>query len=209
MHRRTTLVLAAVFLAVASTSEASILDSILPSPSVTTEYDHSVPLANRTYSWGDLQMAVPQYAGVVRTAIDANLKKRGWQLVASGGSATVFAHGDIRGEEQLQSLYIGPKTGANAPLGEPAGTSQAPGTWGQPWGQQGWGAGWKPLYGEATFNALNVPENNLVVDIFDTGNHRLIFRGVLQDDLSGTEKKTDKQLSKTIKRMFKKFPPKK
>ena len=98
--------------------------------------------------------------------------------------------GDVRGQDQLEDFYKGN------------------GGWGQPWSAQGWGAGWKPQYGEATFNALNVPENNLVVDMFDSGNHRLLFRGVLEDDLSGTEKKTTKLLNKNFKRMFKKFPPK-
>ncbi len=196
MRGRTSLVLVAVSLgslapgAVARAQETSLAALITP-PAVTSEYDRSVPLAGRTYSWGEVKLAMPPYSDSVRMAIDSILRKRGWQLAPSGGSVTLFAYGDIRGEAQLTAAY-----------------QAFCGGWGQPWSAQGWGPGWKPQYGEATFNALNVPENNLVLDMFDTANHRLLFRGVMKDDLSGTEKKNNKQLKKTVKRLLGKFPPK-
>ncbi len=197
MTRPTLLVIAAVFTpcllagTVARAQETRLASLITP-PAVTSEYDHSVPFVARTYSWGEVKLAVPQYTVTVRAAVDDVLKKKGWQLMPSGGSLTLFAYGDIRGEAQLAAAY-----------------STFGGNWGQAWSLQGWGPGWKPQYGEATLNALNVPENNLVLDMFDAGNHRLVFRGVMEDDLSGTEKKTTKQLNRTVKRLFKKFPAKK
>ena len=196
MKRSTILTLAAILFSGTAVAEVQFLGLILPPPSVTIEYDHSVSLVRRSYSWGEVRMAVPQYAGTVRAAIDANLQKKGWQLLPSGGSTTIYAHGDIRGEAQLSTVYGG--SGADAA-----------GNWGQVWTTQGLGPGWKPYYGEAVFNALNVPENNLVVDIFDSGSHRLLFRGVMQDELSAPEKQTTKVLTRTIKHMFNKFPPKK
>ncbi len=192
MKRWTLLALAATLCARSLPAQVQILGLVVPPPSVATEYDHSVPLARRSYSWGDVQMAVPQYAGTVRAAVDANLQKRGWQLVPSGGSVVVFAHGDIRDEAQLAKIY-----------------SASGASWIQPWTAQGLGSGWKPFYGESVFNALNVPENNLVVDMFDSTGRHLLFRGVMQDELSAPEKQTTKVLTKTIKRMFSKFPPKK
>ncbi len=196
MKRWTILTLAAGIFAGTAAAEVQFLGLVLPPPAVTIEYDHSASLVRRSYSWGEIHMAVPQYAGAVRAAIDASLQKRGWQLVPSGGSTVVFAHGDIRGEAQLLAAYGGA-------------SPEAAGTWLQSWTVQGYGPGWKPYYGEAVLNALSVPENNLVVDIFDTSDHRLLFRGVMQDELSAPEKQTTKTLTKTIKRMFSKFPPKK
>lgn len=196
MKYRTILALAAALCASPSFAQVQVLGLVIPPPAVTIEYDHSVPLAHRSYSWGDLRMAVPQYEGTVRSAVDANLQKSGWQLLPSGGSVTVYGHGDIRSEAQLLAVYGA--TGADAA----AHTEQ-------PWTAQGLGAGWKPFYGEAVFNALNVPENNLVIDMFDASSRRLLFRGVLQDELAAPEKQTTKTLTKTIKRMFSKFPPKK
>ena len=196
MTRLSSLVLAAACLGslLARTAEAqeTSLAALITPPDVTMEYDHSVPLAGRTYSWGEVKLAVPQYSSTVHAAVDGVLRKKGWQLLPSGGSVTVFAYGDIRGEAQITAAY-----------------SALGGGWEVPWGAQGFGPGWKPFYGEAVLNALNIPENNLVLDMFDTGNHRLLFRGVMEDDLSGTEKKTTKLLTKTVKRLLAKFPPKK
>ena len=196
MKRCALLAFAVVLFTGSSFAQVQVFSLIFPPPAVTTEYDRSAPLVRRSYSWGNVQMAVSQYAGTVRVAVDQNLQKRGWQLVPSGGSITVYAHGDIRGEAQLLTVY--------GPSG-----AEAAGHWEQPWTAQGLGSGWKPFYGEAVFNAINVPENNLVIDMFDTGSRRLLFRGVLQDELSAPEKQSTKTLTKTIKRMFSKFPPKK
>ncbi len=181
--------LAAAFLTVGPipTGRASLLHPV----QITTEYDHSAHLAGRTYSWGRVTMQVPGYQDVVKAAVDKNLRARGWQLVPTGGSATIFATGDISSEPQMTAFYSGPGAG-----------------WGQGWGAQGWGPGWKPGYGEPTWNALSRAGNNLVIDIWDTSSRQLLFRGVMDDDLSGVEKKNTKGLEQSLKKMFKKFPPK-
>ncbi len=190
MPRRTTFSFAALVSAAVLACPAAQASLLHPVP-IETEYDHSTHLAGRTYSWGSVTMQVTAYQDGVKAMIDKNLKARGWQLVPSGGSATIFATGDISSEAQMQAFYNGPGAG-----------------WGQGWGAQGWGAGWKPGYGEPTWNALSRAGNNLIVDIFDSSSHQLLFRGVMEDDLSGVEKKDTKVLQKSLKKMFKKFPPK-
>ncbi len=160
------------------------------SPPVTLEYDHTAPLAGRTYSWGGVRLAVPKYVPVIQGAVDKYLQARGWQLVPSGGSATVFATGDVQGIDELDQGYKEDGWGVGQ------------------WRAQGLGPGWAPTYGQATVNALATAESHLVVDIFDTGSHKLLFRGVTGEDLSNSEKKNAKNLSGQMKRMFKKFPPK-
>ncbi len=190
MPRRTFLPFAAVALAATLPLQGCFLPFL--QPKVTTEYDHSAPLARRTYSWGGVRMEMPQYAPTVRAAVDKDLQKRGWQLAVTGGSATVFAAGGIRGIGELE-----------------ADSAKQNGGWAaDQWGLQGLGPGWKPTYGEATINALGTAESHLVVDIFDTGSRRLLFRGVGPDRLSNTEKKNNKGLEESVKLMFKKFPPK-
>ncbi len=160
------------------------------SPRVTIEYDHAAPLSRRTYSWGGVRLAVPKYGTAIQGAADKYLQARGWQLLPSGGSATVFATGDVQGIEELDQGYGQDNWGVGQ------------------WGPQGLGGGWNPTYGEATVNALATAESHLVLDIFDTNSHRLLFRGVTGEDLSGTEKKNVKGLTGRVKQMFKKFPPK-
>ena len=189
MHRKT---LSAIVAAVLLTGTASQALPFLPSTPIFTEYDHSAQLVRRTYSWGDLRMEVPLYTSVIRAAVDKNLAARGWQLVATGGSTTIFGTGNVRSETQLDDFYK--STGAG---------------WAQNWGWNGWGPGWKPGYGEFTSNGMNRPESHLVLDIFDTGSHKLLFRGVMAADFSSTQKKIEKKFQTNLKKMFKKFPPKK
>lgn len=182
----------AFVLAVALTTEVPTVQAIpFLNPSVTTEYDHSAQFSGRTYSWGDARMPVAAYIDPMKALVDKNLKARGWQLVSSGGSATVFALGDTQDGPQLIAYY-----------------ADHGGTWAQNWSPQGWGAGWKPGYGELVFNALGTAETHLVVDIFDTGSHHLMFRGVVGEDLSDAEKKNIKKLSDNLKQMLKQLPKK-
>ncbi len=159
------------------------------SPPVTVEYDHSAQFSGRTYSWGDARMPVASYIDPMKALVDKNLKVRGWQLVPSGGSATVFALGDTQDGPHLIAYYADHGV-----------------AWAQNWTPQGWGIGWKPGYGEWTFNALGTAETHLVVDIFDTGSHHLIFRGVVGEDLSSTEKKNIKKLTADLKQLLKQLP---
>ncbi len=161
-------------------------------PKVTTEDDRSAPLVRQTYSWGRVHMETPLYEPTVRAAVDKDLQARGWQLVPSGGSVAVYATGDIRSEAQLESIY----------------GKQGPAWAAGQWGAHGLGPGWKPFYGEATNVALSTAESHLVVDFFDAQNHRLLFRGVAPDRLSGSRKQNTQGLEKALKLMFKKFPPK-
>ena len=185
-------VLACLVMAAMLTPSIPALALPFLTPRVITEYDHSAPLSHRTYSWSTVKLQVPEYEAQIRSLTDKYLQTRGWQLVPTGGSATVFALGDVREEATLTSFYAATGSG-----------------WTVPWGPQGLGPSWKPLYGEDTFNALNKAQNNLVLDIFDTGGHQLLFRGVQEDDFSNTPKKNAKRLKSSLKQMFKKFPPKK
>lgn len=160
---------------------------------VTMEYDHAAPLVRRTYSWGGLHMDASQYEPAARAAIDRYLQARGWQPVPSGGAETVWGNGNIRNTRQLEGFY--------AQQGGGYGVLQ--------WGLQGLGPGWAPSFGQATTSALATPENHFVLDIFDAGSRKLIFRGVTAEDLSGSDKQNRKRLAGSLKRMLKRFPPKK
>jgi hypothetical protein len=51
------------------------------------------------------------------------------------------------------------------------------------------------------------PVGTLIVDIFDSSNKKLIWRGVASDTLSGKSDKDEKKMDKAVAEMFKKFPP--
>ena len=211
MPRRTAWALALALLT------AAPLAGAIPflTPKVTVEYDHSAQLSHRTYSWGDTRMSLPRYVDIVKALIDKDLRAKGWQLVPTGGSATVFLLGNTEDGPSLVAYYASQGAASAATPGAPTaaaadganGPAQGA-TWAQNWGPNGWGAGWKPGYGLEVYNALGTAGNHLVVDVFDTASHRLMFRGVTGEDLSNSDKKNTGTFEKSLKAMFKKLPKK-
>jgi hypothetical protein len=161
---------------------------------VRTDYDHNAKFSNyQTYSWGTVKTADPLNEDRVKAAVNKDLQAKGWQLVPTGGSATVFAAGNVKNEQEAETMYDG--------MG---------GGWGGGWGWGGfggfgggYGAGG---FGEATTTTENQRVGHLVVDIFDASNHHLLFRGVADNDLSNKASKNTKNMDKDIAQMFKKFP---
>ena len=163
---------------------------------VRTDYDHRIDFSSyHTYSWGTVKTSNPLYEHRVKAAIDKDLQAKGWRLLASGGSATVFAADHVKNEREAETMYDG--------MG---------GGWGDGWGFGGFG-GFGGGYGMGGFGESTTTEEDqrvghLVVDIFDTSKHQLLFRGVANEDLSNNPEKNTKSLDKDISDMLKKFPPK-
>ena len=158
---------------------------------VTTDHDHNANFAQfHTYSWGEVKTADPFYVSRIRERIDHDLQARGWQLVPSGGDTTVFAEGNVRNEKQVETYYNGYGGG-----------------WGGGWGWGGWGRR-GPGFGTATTNTVNQPVGSLVIDIFANSNKKLVWRGMMERDLSNKSSKNISGLNKGIDKMFKDFPPK-
>jgi uncharacterized protein DUF4136 len=154
---------------------------------VRTDYDHDAKFSSyHTYSWGTVKTSNPLNEDRVKAAVDKDLQARGWQLVATGGSATVFATGNVKNEQEAETMYDGMGGG---------------------WGGFGGGFGMDG-FGEADTTVENQRVGHLVVDIFDASSHHLLFRGVADDDLSNKASKNTKNLDKDISDMLKKFPPK-
>jgi hypothetical protein len=161
---------------------------------VRTDYDHSANFAQyHTYSWGNVKTSDPFYADRIKQAVNAQLQAKGWQLVPSGGSVTIFATDNVHNQKEVETMYNG--------LGGGWG-----GGWG--WGRWGWGAGNPGGFGEATTTTSNQPVGNLVIDIFEGNTKNLLWRGLATEDLSTNANKNTKSLDADIKKMFKNFPPK-
>ncbi len=163
---------------------------------VRTDYNHSANFSQyHTYSWGKVQTADPFYVSRIQDAVNQQLSAKGWQIVPSGGSVTIFATDNIHNQKEVQTMYDG--------LGGGWG-----GGWG--WGGWGWGGGWGggPGFGEATTTTSDQPVGNLVIDIFDGTSKNLLWRGLATQNLSTNASKNTKSLDSDIVKMFKGFPPK-
>ncbi len=166
---------------------------------VRTDYNHKADFANfKTYSWGTIATQDQFNQSRIKSAVDRNLQADGWQLVPTGGKATVFAISNVKNEQQVESYYNG--LGGGYGLGD--------GGWG--WGG-GWGGGFGygfggDGFGETTTSVHNQRVGHLVVDIFDASNNRLLFRGVADSDLNKNSNKNIKNLDKDVKDMLDKLP---
>jgi hypothetical protein len=148
---------------------------------VETDYDHSANFSQyHTYSWGIVHAEDPLFEGRIRESVDRELQAKGWQLVPAGGDATVTAVGAKQEKTEYNTFYNG--------LG--------PG-----WGWRGWGEGM------STTTVDNIPVGTLVIDIYDSSTHHLLWRGLAHDQLSDKPEKNTKKLEKAVSKLFEHFPP--
>jgi hypothetical protein len=70
---------------------------------VRTDYNHQVNFSQyHTYCWGKVQTTNPFYVARIQTAVDKQLQAKGWQLVPSGGSVTVFATDNLHNQKETR-----------------------------------------------------------------------------------------------------------
>jgi hypothetical protein len=164
---------------------------------VRTDYDHTINFSQfNTYSWGKVQTSNPFFVNRIQHAVDGELQAKGWQLIPTGGSVTVFATDNIHNQQEVQTMYD------NMGIGWGGG-------WG--WGGWGWGGGWGgPGFGTGIATSSTVDHNigNLVIDFFDGNSKKLLWRGLSTENLSSNANKNTKMVDGDIKNMFKSFPPK-
>jgi hypothetical protein len=163
--------------------------------SVRTDYDHSVNFSQyNTYSWGKVQTTNPFFVDRIQQAVNKQLQARGWKLVPAGGAVTVVATDNIHNQQEVQTMYDG-----------------WPGGWGFGWGWRSWAwsGGWAdPDYGTSTTTTIDKPVANLVIDLFDGGSKKLLWRGLAMENLTSNEDKNTKRVDGDINEMFRSFPPK-
>lgn len=171
-----------------ATALAALVATPMFAASIKTDYDHDANFrAYHTFSFYKVQSADPLYEQRIKDEITADLTKAGWQMVPTGGDVTISAIGGVHTKQEYDTFYDG--------LGG--------GGWGwRRWG--GWGGGW----GDEQTTVTQVPVGTLMIDMFDSSTHQLIWRGSSQDDISNNSGKNTKKLDKDIDHMLNGFPPK-
>ena len=158
-----------------------LLPTILKAQKVTIDFDHSVNFSQyKTFMWiREPRISDPLMKRRVMDAINAQLTAKGLQLVTDGADLGINANEATKEEHTLETFYTG--------LGG--------------WGWRGWGGGM----------ATTVPESytvgTLIVDLFDTRNKQVVWRGTATETLPEKPEKTAEKLNKAVEKMFKEFPP--
>lgn len=169
---------------------ALLCSPLLHAQQVNTDFDHQAQFESyHTFSFAKVQTDNPLYQQRIRDDISKDLQSHGLQMVPSGGDLAITAIGGVHDQQQYNSFYSG--------LG--------PGFGWRGWG--GWGGGWG---GEGVTNTTveQVPVGTLMVDLYDTNTHNLVFRGRATADMSGKSDKNIKIVQKSVDKMFDHFPPK-
>jgi Domain of unknown function (DUF4136) len=152
---------------------------------ITTDYDHKADFTKyKTFSWlKQPQTNDPLMKGRIVEFVNAELQRRGLQLVPAAGDLGLSAHAATKQEQTLDVFYNGYPD------------------WGWRW-RGGFGGGPEV----ATVETYTV--GTLVVDLFDSGTKQVVWRGVATDTVSDKPEKNTKETQKVVEEMFKKYPVK-
>jgi hypothetical protein len=151
---------------------------------VKTDYDRSANFGQyKTYSWEQVKTKDALDVDRIKEAVNAALAAKGWTHVETGGDVSIVVMQMTQNQQTLNTFYNG---------------------FGGGWGWRRFGGGG---FGEATTTTETYEVGTLVVDLFDTGTKKLIWRGTSSDTISNNSDKNIKNLDKGVGKMFKQFPP--
>ncbi len=156
---------------------------------VSTDYDHNANFrAYHTFSFYKVQASDPFWNQRIQDEVTADLGKAGYQRVDQGGDLSITAIGNVHTQQEYDTFYNGLGGGGYGWRG---------------WG--GWGGGWG---GGTETTVRQVPIGTLMLDMYDSNTHQLVWRGRSTDSINNNSNKETKTLDKDIDKMLNGFPPK-
>ncbi len=153
---------------------------------ITIDYDHSVNfLKLKTYAWAKVHATDPVVEARITLAVNRNMGNRYMSETANNGDVTITAVEATQNKQEYTNFY--------------AGLNDL--TWQRPWGSGGF------LDTEATVQ--DVPLHTLILDMYDTKTHKLLWRGAYTLSASdAASKDEDQKFDKAATQLIGKFPPK-
>ncbi len=148
----------------------------------------------KTYKWVDIKDASKFNSLVdkeIKQSVDAQLAAKGLTKVEDNPDLLIGYQGAIGTEKQFTSY--------NSSWG-----------YGSGWGRGGWyGYGGGPSSGFTTGQTSTIYVGQVAVDMYDSANKDLVWRGIVSKTLDTTAKpeKQQKNLNKAMAKLFKKYPP--
>ena len=160
---------------------------------VKVNWQTDAPFADyRTYAWKESKNKGAQfYQQWVEKDVDAVLSEKGLHRVGVNEHPDLYVYYHMVTQEVMDSTTTDDGFGWGG------------GRWGR-WG--GWG-GWGPdiAQTEAQPRMMGI----LAVDLVDVKRKQMVWRGqATEDSISNTQKGDEKQVQKSVEKMFKQYPPK-
>ncbi len=165
-----------------------LLSGGLQAQKVKVEYDKSLDFSKfKTYTWGPIDaVARPLLAASILGAIEEELVKKGLHKAESNPDVFLEIYGSV--DSDISVTYSNPLYS---------------GMGGIPSFDSGF-VMWGIMAGGTT--AVTVHKGQLVVDVIDAAQKKLVWRGIATDNLSDNREKLVKQTNKAVEKMFKQYP---
>ena len=149
---------------------------------VNTDYDRDANFNKyKTYSWTKVQTDDALWVARIKGAVNSALVAKGWKEVETGGDVAIIAMEMTKDHKTLNTYYDN--------------------------FEGGWGWRWGGGFGDATTTEDTYKVGTLVVDMFDSKNKKLIWRGSSSETLSSKSDTNIKNLDRGVQKMFAHFPP--
>ena len=162
----------------------AIVGAPLMAQTVTVDYDHTVNfLKFKTYTWDKVHAADPNVEGRITIALNRDMSGRYMTEVSKGGDVTIAVVDATQDKQEFASFYDG--------LGDYS--------WQRPWGSG---------FMDSQATLQDIPLNTLVIDMYDTKTHKLLWRGTVTEPVGGSEDKKDNAIDKAVTLLIGKYPPK-
>ncbi|MGD0796500.1 MAG: DUF4136 domain-containing protein [Acidobacteriaceae bacterium] len=157
----------------------------LVAQTATIDYDHTVNFAKfKTYTWGKIHATDPSVEDRITIAANRDLSQEYMTEVDSGSDVTITAVEATQDKAEFGSFYDGLS--------------------GYTW-QRGWGAGG---FLDNAATVQDIPVDTLVLDMYDTKTHKLLWRGTVTQPVGGNQDKNDQKIDKAVTQLIGKYPPK-
>jgi hypothetical protein len=152
---------------------------------VTIDYDHSVNfLKFRTYTWQKLHATDPGVEDRITIALNRDMQGRFMTEVANKGDVTITAVEATQDKAEFASFY----------------NSLSGFTWQSVTGMGG--------FLDAGTSLADVPLDTLIIDMYDTKTHVLLWRGAVTEPIAANEDKNDRTIDKAVTLLISQYPPK-
>jgi len=152
---------------------------------VTIDYDHTVNfLKFRTYTWEKVHATDPGVEDRLTVALNRDMSARYMTEVSKGGDVTITAVDATQDKQEFTDFYSG-LSGF---------------TWQRGWGNAGF------LDSQASLQ--DVPLDTVVIDMYDTKTHKLLWRGSVTEPEVKSEDKNEQKVDKAVTLLITQYPPK-
>ena len=168
----------------------ALLGTLMAGPSlvaqtVNIDYDHTVNFAKfKTYTWAKVHAADPTVEQRITIAVNRDMSGRYMTEASKGGDVTITVVEATQDKQEFTDFY----------------NSLGDFTWQRSWGSDGF------MDSQATVQ--DVPLNTLVIDMYDTKTHKLLWRGVVNQPVTSSQDKNDQRIDKAVTQLIGKYPPK-